>query len=110
MDKLELHDCWGSSFAELHTKGELALPSLAGGNLFAIADTEIALPEEPISISETDLRKCLQKVSHYRCRFFLVFYLVSIADTDFGLKRVNSVIISATTAVTNFPEKCVVGK
>ena len=33
MDKLELHDCWGSSFAELLTKGELALPSLANNKI-----------------------------------------------------------------------------
>ena len=44
------------------------------------------MPEELISIPETDLWEFQQKISHYRYRFFLEFQLISIADTDSGLK------------------------
>ena len=47
----------------------------------------ITLPEESISITETDLWECLQKISHYRYRFSLGFQLVS--TTNFrGWRRV----------------------
>ena len=46
----------------------------------------IALPEELISITETDLWEFQQKISRYRYRFSLEFQLISIADTDFRLK------------------------
>ena len=46
----------------------------------------IELPEELISITETDLREFQHKISHYRYRFSLEFQLISITDTDFGLK------------------------
>ena len=46
----------------------------------------IALPEELISITETDLWEFQQKISHYRYRFSLEIQLISITDTDFGLK------------------------
>ena len=38
------------------------------------------------SIAETDLWEFQQKISHYRHRFSLEFQLISITDTDFGLK------------------------
>ena len=44
----------------------------------------IALPEELISIAETDLWEFQQKISHYRYRFSLGFQFISITDTDFG--------------------------
>ena len=46
----------------------------------------IGLPEELLSITETDLWKCLQKISLYRYEFSLEFQLISITDTGFGLK------------------------
>ena len=46
----------------------------------------IALPEELISITETDLWEFQQKISHYRYRFSLEFQLIATTDTDFGLK------------------------
>ena len=46
----------------------------------------IVLPEELISITETDLWECLQKISRYRYIFSLEFQLIGITDTDFGLK------------------------
>ena len=48
----------------------------------------IALREELISITETDLWEFLQKFSHNKHRFSLEFQLISncITDTDFGLK------------------------
>ena len=61
----------------------------------------IALPEELISITETDLGKFQQKMSHYRYRFSLEFQLISITDTDFGLGTNNSVIISAATVLNH---------
>ena len=45
----------------------------------------IALPEESISITETDLWKFQQKISHYGYRFCLELQITSITDTDFGL-------------------------
>ena len=44
------------------------------------------MPEELIAITETDLWEFPQKISHYRYRFSLEFQLISITDTDFGLK------------------------
>ena len=46
----------------------------------------IVLPEELMSITETDLWEFQQKISHYRYRFSVEFQLLSIADTDFGLE------------------------
>ena len=46
----------------------------------------IALPEELISITETDLWEFQQKISHYTYRFSLKFQLIAITDKDFGLK------------------------
>ena len=46
----------------------------------------IALPEELIVITETDLWESQQKISHYGYRFSLEFQLISITDTDFELK------------------------
>ena len=46
----------------------------------------MALSEELISITETDLWEFQQKISHNRYRFSLEFQLISITDTDFGLK------------------------
>ena len=46
----------------------------------------IALPEELISITETDLWEFQQIISQYRYRFSLEFQIISITDTDFGLK------------------------
>ena len=46
----------------------------------------IALREESVSITETDLREFQQKISHCGHRFPLEFLLSSITDTDFGLK------------------------
>ena len=46
----------------------------------------ILVPEELISITETDLWEFQQKISHNRYRFSLDFQLISIIDTDFGLK------------------------
>ena len=46
----------------------------------------IALPEELISITETDLWEFPQKISRYRYSFSLKFQLLSVTDTDFGLK------------------------
>ena len=46
----------------------------------------IVLPEELISMTETDLWECQQKISHYRYRFSLESKLISITATDFGLK------------------------
>ena len=46
----------------------------------------IALPEELIAITETDVWEFQHKISHYRYRFSLEFQLLSITDTDFGLK------------------------
>ena len=60
----------------------------------------IALPEELISITKTDLWECQQKISHYRCRFSLDIQLISITDTELGLKQINSVTTSATTVST----------
>ena len=73
--------------------------SLRGTN-FQLYRYRIALPEELISITETDLWKLQQKISYYRYRFSLEFQLISITDTDFGLKRINSVIILATMVPT----------
>ena len=44
------------------------------------------LPENFISITETDLWEWWQKISHYRYILFFSFQVVSITDTDFGLK------------------------
>ena len=41
----------------------------------------LALPEELLSITETDLWE-FQKISHYRYRFSLEFQVISITDTD----------------------------
>ena len=38
----------------------------------------IVLPEELISITETDLWECQQKISHYKDRFSLEFQFMSI--------------------------------
>ena len=46
----------------------------------------IAPPEELISITESDLWECLQKISHYRYRSSLECQLISITGPDFGLK------------------------
>ena len=46
----------------------------------------IALPEELISITETDLWEFQQKISHYRYRFSPEFQFISVTDTDFGLE------------------------
>ena len=45
----------------------------------------IVLPEQLISITETDMWKRRQKVSNYRYRFSLEFYLISTTDKDFEL-------------------------
>ena len=37
-------------------------------------------------MTETDLWEFQQKISHYRYSFSLEFQLISITDTDFGLK------------------------
>ena len=78
----------------------------------------IVLPEELISITETDFHyrdrsvEISAEISHCRYRFPLEFQFIFITDADFGLEtRVNSVIISATTVITNvgflfdFPQK-----
>ena len=46
----------------------------------------IVLPEELISVTETDLWKCQQKISDYRYRFSFESQLSSITDTDFRLE------------------------
>ena len=38
------------------------------------------------SVTETDLWRYQQKISHYRYRSSLEFELISITDTDFGLE------------------------
>ena len=55
----------------------------------------IEQPEELIAITETDLCEFQQKISHYRYRFSLEFQWLQIQMS--GSKRINSVIISATT-------------
>ena len=57
-----------------------------GGGLISNYRYRITLPEELISITETDLWEFQQKISHYRYRFSLEFHAISITDTDFGLK------------------------
>ena len=44
------------------------------------------LPEELISVTETDLWEFREKISHYRYRLSLEFQLKSITDADFGLE------------------------
>ena len=56
------------------------------GKLISNYRYRIVLPEELISITETDLWKSPQKVSHYRYRFSLDVQLSAITDTDFGLE------------------------
>ena len=56
------------------------------GELISNCRYRIALPEELISVTETDLWEFQQKISHYRYRFSLEFQSISITDTDFGLK------------------------
>ena len=56
----------------------------------------IALPEELISITETDQREFRQKTSHYRYRYSLKFQVIPLQIQILGSKRINSVIISAT--------------
>ena len=46
----------------------------------------ILLREELISITETDVWECQQKISHYRYRFSLEIPINFIADTEFGLE------------------------
>ena len=46
----------------------------------------IVLPEELISVTETDLWEFQQKIAHCRYRVSLEFQLISVTDTDFGLK------------------------
>ena len=46
----------------------------------------IVLPEELVSITETDLWECQHKISHYKYRYSLEFQVISITDTDFGLE------------------------
>ena len=58
------------------------------GELISKCRYRIVLPKELISITETDLWEFQQKISHYRYRFWdsLEYQLISITDTDFGLK------------------------
>ena len=52
---------------------------------------------------DRSLKTIQQKISYYRYGFSLEFQLISITDTDFGLKkRINSVIISATTVFSAY--------
>ena len=44
------------------------------------------LPEQVISITETDLWKISAEISHCRYRFCFEFELISITDTDLGLE------------------------
>ena len=57
----------------------------------------IVLPEELTSISETDLWKSLQKVSHCRYRFSVEFKEFPLQIQSTGSKQIDSVMISATT-------------
>ena len=56
------------------------------GELISNCRYRIALPEELIAITETDVLDFQHKISHYRYRFSLEFHLISITDTDFGLE------------------------
>ena len=59
----------------------------------------IALPEELISSTETDLWECQQKISLYRYRFSLEFqyYKFPLQIQTSGSRRMSSVIILAAT-------------
>ena len=46
----------------------------------------MVLPEELISITETDPWTFQQKISNYRYRFSLELQFMSITDADLGLK------------------------
>ena len=59
----------------------------AWGNCFSNCRYIIALPEELVSITETDLWEFQQKISHCRYRFALEFQVISITNTDFRLER-----------------------
>ena len=56
------------------------------GELISNYKYRIALPEELIAITETDLWEFQQKTFHYRYRFSLDFQVISITDTDYGLE------------------------
>ena len=56
------------------------------GELISNYRYRIELPEEVITITETDLWEFQQKMAHYRYRFSPEFQLNSITDTDLGLK------------------------
>ena len=54
----------------------------------------IVQPDNLMSITETDLWECWQKISYYRCRLSLQFQLIFFTDTVFGLEaNFNSVIM-----------------
>ena len=59
---------------------------------------KFVLPEELIAITETDLWEYQQKISHYRNRFSLEFQFPLQIQIS-GSKRIDSVIISATTGI-----------
>ena len=67
--------------------------SLSGGILWVISNYRyrIVLPEEVISIAETDLWECQQKISHCRHRFSLEPKQFPSQIQIMGLKRMNSV-------------------
>ena len=59
---------------------------LSWGRLISKYRYRIVLPEELISITETDLWECQQKISRYKYRFSLELQLILLTDTDFGLE------------------------
>ena len=64
------------------------------------------LPEEFISITETDLWEFQQKISHWRYRFSLEFEFISITDTEFGLETNLSGEIQKGTGGRGRDRKC----
>ena len=57
------------------------------GELISNYRYRIRLPEELISIGETDLWELEQKIAHYRYSFSLEFQLLSITATDIRLQN-----------------------
>ena len=67
--------------------------------------------QSQISMKETDLWEWKQKISHYRYRFSIEIQLLSITDTDFGLKRIDSVPSDTKLLLTkNYSEIIIFGK
>ena len=75
---------------------------LGGGGLISDCRYRIELPEELVATTETDLWEFQQKVSHHRYRFSLEFHYIPLQIHILGSKRINSVIISATTVFLHY--------